>query len=128
MWWAMSALASPLYPGTLTSELELSCTPPCTVCHETAVGGTGTATKPFAVSLQDAGLTGGSDTESLHTALAEADPADLESLQSGLDPNDGTEFCAVITPTYGCFSHVQTAWSWGLGVCALVLVRVRSRA
>jgi hypothetical protein len=125
MWWALSALASPLYPGTLESELELSCLPPCTVCHATAAGGTGTATQPFAVSLQELGLTGASNTESLQTALAQADPADIEALQSGLDPNDGSEFCAVISPTYGCFSHVQSRPFWLLGLFALMMVRAR---
>jgi hypothetical protein len=133
LWWALSALASPLYPATLQAELELSCPPPCTVCHETAVGGTGTATRPFAVTLQELGLTGASATDTLQSALAQLEGSDeVQALQAGLDPNPGpnggTEYCAVLTPTYGCFSHVPgTASSWPLGIAGFVLWLVRSR-
>jgi hypothetical protein len=108
-----SAAASPIYPSTLSSELGLCKPPPCTVCHQDLLGGLDTVVHPFGMELQDRGLTGGSATDLLLTALAalETDGVDsdgdgtndVDELRGGMDPNpDGVAFCDVVSPTYGC--------------------------
>lgn len=107
------SLASSGYPAELEDYLALACRPPCTVCHESASGGTGTATREFAVALQERGLEGASDLELLRAAIdamqsdgadSDGDDApDLQELADGTDPNPGgSSFCAVPTPIYGC--------------------------
>jgi hypothetical protein len=108
-----SAHASPNYPVALASDLDLSVVPLCTICHQTLAGGTGTATKPFAVYMQSRGLVP-EDTDSLKLA-AEAlqgeaasglSPAKqyLAALEAGEDPNNpsGSEASGPPPPQYGC--------------------------
>lgn len=109
------ASASPAYPSALATGLSTPCTPACTVCHQTNAGGNGTATSAFATAMMTEGLTGGSNTDSLTTALDALTTAgtdsdgdgtpDVEQLAAGLDPNTGADFCASDLPTpphYGC--------------------------
>lgn len=109
------AVASPAYPSTLESDLSTPCLPSCTVCHQTNAGGPGTATTAFATAMQAQGLVGGTNTDSLQTALDALTAAgtdsdgdgtpDVEQLAAGLDPNTGTDFCASdlpMPPHYGC--------------------------
>lgn len=46
------ALASPSYPGTVASELDLDCTPECTLCHTRATGGFATVNTPFGLTVR----------------------------------------------------------------------------
>jgi len=134
--WFGAALASPVYPSTLTDFVGAPCAPTCSVCHSTPAGGVGTAVQPFAVALIDGGLTGGSDTATLDTALGAMDAAgtdsdgdgiaDLDELGAGDDPNGGEPFCDVLTPTYGCLNQANTAPS-GLAVLLGMLVLVWRR-
>lgn len=106
------AWASSGYPGEIASYLGVTCTPVCTICHATNNGGSGTVTEPFGIAMADRGLTGGSNTTSLHDALDQmtADVVDsnndgtidTDDLISGVDPNTGTAFCDVVSPIYGC--------------------------
>ena len=92
------ASASPTFPNSIKTDLSLSYTPPCTVCHTTPGGGAGTATHKFAASLKARGLTSG-NTDSLATALAALEGEgtdsdcdgvnDVAQLEEGRDPNSG---------------------------------------
>ena len=46
------AVASPTYPGTLVSALDLDCTPKCTLCHTVATGGFATVNTPFGLTVR----------------------------------------------------------------------------
>ena len=92
------SFATPTYPSALQSELDLDRAPPCVTCHDNPGGGTGTATEPFAESLRDRGLVGGTNIASLEDALEELtedavdsdgdDVVDIDELLAGSDPND----------------------------------------
>lgn len=54
---ANTAFASPSYPATIASELDLPCQPACTLCHTRATGGFATVNTPFGLSVRmDQGL------------------------------------------------------------------------
>jgi len=122
------AEASPAYPGDLQTDLSLSYTPPCTVCHPTGTG-TGTATSAFALAMKGKGLaplndpTVASALTGLESAKIDSDCdgiLDPEQLKAGRDPSTGeyidgsgkptptnkgcgtTSSGGVATPLYGC--------------------------
>jgi|SRR6185437_2411593 len=125
------AAANPLFPTTVQSHLGLSYLPPCTICHETDLGGTGTATKPFAVAMKAVGLSGlDSSTvdpslDALQAMGTDSDCngiPDIQQLEDGQDPNTGEYIdnsgkkapadpgCSgVIMPAYGCGAQVAPA-------------------
>lgn len=92
------ASATPTFPGSIQTDLTLSYAPPCTVCHQTLGGGTGTVTQAFGKSLRQNGLVSG-NTTSLQSALTALETAktdsdcdgmpDVEQLKDGRDPNTG---------------------------------------
>jgi len=77
------ALASPSFPGVLEEELQLSCQPSCTVCHQTDPGLASDASQVFADSLRSEGLFAG-DTESLRQALQSLGDAGTDSDGDGV--------------------------------------------
>jgi uncharacterized protein (TIGR03382 family) len=105
-----SAGASSNFPGEIRSQLALSYTPDCTLCHA-GTPSIGTATTPFATSMRARGLVAGS-LSSLDTALAalEAEKTDsdhdgvpdIEELKASTDPNVAGG--SLVQPTYGCFN------------------------
>jgi MYXO-CTERM domain-containing protein len=101
-------IASQDYPPVFTAQWHLARDPACTICHTTDLGGTGTATKLFARSLQQQGL-GASDPSLLASLLEQtklcqtdsdgdgvSDFVEISNATSGTgdsqfaDPNDGT--------------------------------------
>jgi hypothetical protein len=131
-----AAHASPDYPGHLQTEQGVPCAPPCTLCHDSNLGGTGTVTSDFGQALLARGLTGGSSFDTLDAALtALADEGldgdgdgtpDVDELLSGDDPNvDGGALCAspLPTPEYGCFNHARVA----AGTLAVLLAAAAAR-
>jgi hypothetical protein len=127
---APGALASPGYPADLESELGMPCAPPCTVCHDSNVGGAGTVTAAFGVAMEGAGLAGGSQTDLLVTALGQLDAdsdgdgtLDVDELAAGDDPNGGPSLCDAVAPEYGCFNQGQGPA--GLVAVALAALAVR---
>lgn len=118
-----TALASPSFPVAVEAAVGMPCTPSCVLCHETALGGSGTASQEFAFSLMAAGLVAADDT-SVAPALAAIDAAasdmdgdglsDIDELTFGSNPNaGGDDFCAVPIPQYGCFAGESTAYMGG---------------
>ncbi len=55
---ATGALASQEYPQLIAERLGMDCPPPCTICHRDMRGGIGTADRPFADAMEEAGLLG----------------------------------------------------------------------
>jgi hypothetical protein len=138
--WISTASASPAYTAALQESLGMPCAPTCLACHTTAGGGGGTVHQPFGEALVDVGLTGGSNTTSLTTALdalgahdsdGDGNP-DLDELANGDDPNGGDPFCASDgtseredPPSYGCFN--TTASGTGLVGVALAFAAITAR-
>lgn len=105
-----TALASGGYPGNIATKLSVDA-PACTLCHDTDAGGSGTANKPFALTMRNQyGLTGGSATAALEAALdnntADSDgdgASDIDELRNGEDPNRSG---GSVTPAkYGCIEQ-----------------------
>jgi len=110
-----SALASKDYPQALQNILRMTRPIPapgtkgCMLCHKDEVGGTGTATRPFGITLKKkAGVVGGS-TSSLQAGLiyvyshmtnSDGDPVSdyIELVVDGTDPNDGTKYAKPAPP------------------------------
>jgi len=97
------AAANPLFPPTVQTDAPLSYTPPCTICHLTLAGGTGTAIKPFALAMRGAGLTDplpGTVGPALTMVAAAMPPIDsdcdgtpdVQQLKDGRDPNFPGEY------------------------------------
>lgn len=141
---AGSARASDSYPQKVQTAAGSPCPPPCTVCHLTTNGGTGTALKPFAESMIDFGGLEGEDADlvapavqSLRDEQIDSDGdgvSDIDELAAGRDPNvtgEG-ELCG---PTYGCGARVEPegpidgyAIAAALAAVALLVGRWRSGA
>ena len=105
---AAPALASKEYPADIKAALSACATPQCTICHSTAKGGAGTATEPFSITMQNAGLTGSSNAASLQSALQTVEQqssdsdgdgvTDVAELAQGSDPSNPsskTSMCSV---------------------------------
>lgn len=125
------ARASATYPDSLKNALGMPCAPPCTLCHQDNKGGYGTATKPFAQSMKNAGLFGASPS-TLQPALdkLKADGTDSDSdgmpdiaeLEQGRDP-DVSGAGALCGPSYGCGARVAPRRaSDGSGAAAVLAV------
>ena len=123
------ASASTNFPAEMEGELDMPCQAPCTVCHSSVSGGTGTVVQPFGLAMMDRELAGLSDAGALAAALqrietdavdSDADGTiDVDALAGGVDPNTGDSFCEdpLPTPKYGCLSTAQA----GEGVLLVLL-------
>jgi hypothetical protein len=103
---AVAALASAGYPTEMQAQIPLTYTPACSICHAGGSTDAGTATTDFSVTMQEFGLVGGDNLQSLDGALAglegENSPL-IADLKQGLDPNNPNSG-AVPPITYGCAS------------------------
>jgi uncharacterized protein (TIGR03382 family) len=134
---AAPAGASPIYPTAMQDKLQLADPPSCTVCHRDLAGGAGTVVQPFGVELlQNRGLFGGSDVESLEAALDsiaadghdsdEDGESDVDELKAGTDPNAAGG--GVATPVqfgFGCAAAGMPSSLAGLAVALAFLSRRR---
>jgi hypothetical protein len=94
---ALPASASPTYPEALAGQLELSCAPACTLCHDTMEGGSLTANQPFGIAARRLRLASG-NTEQLFQVIAQLEAngtdsdgdgtGDVAELRAGGNPND----------------------------------------
>jgi MYXO-CTERM domain-containing protein len=143
---ARAASASPDFPFTVQEHLGLTYEPPCTICHTTDAGGSGTATKPFALAMKERGISA-ANTPAVAPALDKMvadeidsdcnDVTDVDQLKAGQDPNtnlfiDGSgksatesKGCDTATIAYGCGAHAQIAadpapWEGAAAVAALL--------
>jgi hypothetical protein len=96
-----AALASPSYPGTVASELELPCEPECTLCHTRSTGGFATVNTPFGLTVRmQHGLTCCDPTllaeviEEIREAETDSDDdgtSDVDELHALTDPNSSED-------------------------------------
>lgn len=104
------------FPTLIQSDLNMPCTPSCTICHRDNLGGFGTVVEPFGKSMQADGL---SFVEaSLAPTLNKLEQAgtdsdgdgipDITELRAGEDPNGSLDLCsqAALAPRYGCGAHI----------------------
>jgi hypothetical protein len=94
---ALPASASPTYPEALAGQLELSCAPACTLCHDTMAGGSLTANQRFGIAVRRLRLASG-NTEQLLQVIAQLEAngtdsdgdgtGDVAELRAGGNPND----------------------------------------
>lgn len=131
---AQPSLASPNYPDMIAEILEMSCAPPCTICHIDNNGGVGTVTRTFGVAMRDAGLrAGGSNQlsgllEELENDAIDSDGdgvGDVSELRADQNPSreDPHNLCTAEVQ-YGCLLQPPTKASaqhaaWPLAVVLL---------
>ncbi len=107
-----NAAAMVTFPAEIQKHLNLSYTPPCTLCHATLAGGGPIATK-FGQSMVAAGLTVNIATldpalDTLNTNKTDSDgdgTPDIQALQAGIDPSTGVSAPA---ERYGCGARIST--------------------
>lgn len=85
-----NAVASRVYPEEIRRYLPACSAPVCVACHQTSRGGGGTATRPFAITMQNNGLVGNGNFNALHTALEQTEAEGTDS------DNDGVEDIAEV--------------------------------
>jgi hypothetical protein len=105
--YATPCFAWPEYPQVVQDTLHLQTPPDCILCHTSDVGGAGTATKPFARTLEQFGLGAALDPGLLASALDQVQTcktdsdgdgiSDVDEITNDGDPNDGQG-----TPTSQC--------------------------
>lgn len=134
-----AAQASGNYPTEVEAALAMPCVPTCMLCHADNAGGVGTVVQPFGEAMMARGLTGGGDVAALTAALDAMDAegvdsdgdgqADVDALAEGLNPNDGSAFCDLLLPTYGCLGYTPVAPDGGrwLALAAAGLAVAASR-
>jgi hypothetical protein len=143
-----AALGSTIFPVVIAMTLAPSKTPPCTICHATDSGGTGTVVQPFGRKVMGYGLKAG-DTQTLITIInmmrdsqedTDGDKnSDTDEIKAGTNPNinDITGQPAAEDyppPVYGCqasgarnrMASNSLGWPFA-GVALLTAMWVRSR-
>jgi hypothetical protein len=125
---ATTAPAKPQFPGVISSQLQLTYEPPCSVCHTANKTGGATITTLFGYALRERGLTDG---RSLPSALGRLDAdkadsdgdgvADVSELRNGTDPNSkaNASLVHVADPSFGC-SAARPRRSSPIGLVALL--------
>lgn len=148
---AFGASASQDFPSEVQKTLDMPCPPPCTLCHTTQLGGSGTAVKQFAIVLRNTGimatppvLVQAGDAAGVGAALKIAEATgmdsdgdmvpDTEELKDGRDPNTPGGDARICGPSYGCGARLAAppASQTGAlivagGVAALVAFGLRRR-
>jgi len=135
------AKAVQTYPAEIQSHLQLSFTPPCTLCHATSNGGLGTVVTLFGKSMIDVGLS--TNFDSLDVALdrlatnnvdsnADGSP-DIQELENGRDPDTGKPFAKVEQQQFGCGAMIAKKPPHGAasvlaGACLALAFSCRSRS
>src|SRR5688572_11099292 len=74
--------ASTSFPDVVRSELGMSRVPDCLLCHDTNLGGLGTANRPFGQAVKSKGALFGNEA-SLRAALQAIETAALDSDSDG---------------------------------------------
>jgi MYXO-CTERM domain-containing protein len=122
-----SAGASTGYPAEIQSQLQLSYTPACSICHAGGDTDGGTVTTEFGTAMVSRGLVGGNNLPSLDGALAALEGEKsvyIIYLQDDVDPNNPSS-STIPGITYGCFNATgQGPAPGGLGLLVVGLILV----
>ena len=110
---ARNAAAMATFPAEIQKHLNLTYTPPCTLCHATMAGGGLMATK-FGQSMVAAGLTVNIATldpalDALNANKTDSDgdgTPDIQAMQEGIDPSTGDK--TEPAERYGCGARIST--------------------
>ncbi len=86
------ARATPDFPAAIATDLGVTCTYQCTICHTTNSGGAGTITQPFGIQMKTYGLIK-YDQTSLATALNEMTANNIDSNCDGTIDTDALKAC-----------------------------------
>lgn len=128
------AVASTGYPAEIQSQLSLSYTPACSICHAGGDTDAGTVTTAFGTTMVMFGLMGGNNLPSVDGALAGLEAGNspyIAYLKAGEDPNNPQKAPPI---TYGCLVVTAERPAAGLGgllvlgLMLLLLLRARPRA
>jgi hypothetical protein len=135
--WSGAAHAVPEFPEQLQKAIpELKCPPPCTLCHDTPAGGSGTANKPFGIATVEAQAFAGDGLAGAITRMedgtkVENGPKYLERLRLSSDPNSEAENVDICGPTYGCGARIEPRGNvdafGALAAFGVALLLLRSR-
>lgn len=144
---ASPALATPGFPTAIKSDLTLSYTPSCDLCHQ-GTQSNGTAVKPFALAMKDRGLKP-ADNTSLTAALQQMETdkvdsdgdgvTDIEEIVNKTDPNSNG--AATASPVYGCarstnesaatpaasVAPARAVWPGAIAIAAIAAILRRRR-
>jgi len=118
------------FPTLIQNELDMPCTPACTICHKDTLGGFGTVTMAFGKSAQAAGLRFTEPSVLPALTKLEADGTDsdgdgigdIAELRQGQDPNGSVDLCsqAALAARYGCGAHIAPSPAHGRDSGALL--------
>ncbi|HVY47173.1 MAG TPA: hypothetical protein VHB21_14900, partial [Minicystis sp.] len=106
------ARATPDFPAAIQSDLMLSYTPNCSLCHANGVTNASTVTTPFGKSMLAAGLHAGDEASlqnalnTLQTDMTDSDgdgTPDIQELQNDTDPNGAGTASSI---AYGCGAEI----------------------
>ena len=115
--------ASTGYPAEIRTQLGLSYTPSCSICHQGGDTDAGTVTTAFGTTMVSFGLAGGNNLTSLDGALAGLEGGMspyITDLKDGLDPNHPNTG-SVPPNTNGCHVTGQAATAGPAGLLVLGL-------
>lgn len=132
---ASTALATPNFPGVMQTELKLSNTPDCNLCH-VGVQARGTVNTPVGSALLQRGMVAYDEGRllaaltSLRSQAVDSDgdgTPDVEELIAGKDPNQSDENPDELPPepSFGCATGPGATAFWMLLVSLGALMRRR---
>jgi hypothetical protein len=131
---AAAVQATPRLPAEVRSDLALSYTPQCSLCHLRGNTGAGTEQTPFVLSARALGFDGNQRTlgtvlQQMQALKIDSDSdgvSDIEELIRGTDPNvyGPVPFSTETDPSYGCTS-IGVAGLGGLLALGVVLRKRR---
>ena len=120
------------FPTLIQNDLNMPCTPACTICHRDNLGGFGTVSQPFGKAMQADGLlfieaTLSPALNKLEAAGTDSDGdgvGDIEELRAGQDPNGDLDLCsqAALAARYGCGAHIAPSPGRDSGACLSALL------
>jgi hypothetical protein len=129
--WSSVAQATPEFPGVVVqtlglTKLEIDAPQGCTLCHTSDSGGTSLRTFGQLVQQYGAQPYQDSTLEGALAAVEVKEPALIDDIKAGRDPNDDPTTSSIPTPGYGCSTTgavARSPWWPGLALAAFAWAR-----